>query len=394
MTARALIYKEALLLRRSLWLPLCSAIAIVFPLAANMLATAPLFELDTCFLIISVAVACFGGELVFRTTVGERRAGTLDVLLAAVPDRLLLTLCKLLLPAVIAALCTVLGLAANDMLAPLYGGRELFSEALTARSVIAVAFTSVISGSLELVLLSRSREAVPLHGSTALIAAVVAVMSCLYAAGWRLSPLLPVAVSAALAFSCVKVAAQSLSCRVQNVASHTHRPDVLFQAASPPLAVAMKDAASIRSWLSLAARYAVLIALGALVSMSGSRLSPAAWFPAATFPAAEMLYPSLLSETTAGAMDILRTALGSVRRTYLYKSALPFALSQLASAAAAIFVSTPAAGLLELYTAASLALACLFHRRQRAPESARYVRLALYGASAVIYAAGALLLRM
>ena len=383
--ARALLWKEALVLRRCLWLPLCALLSLVFPLAANLLATAPLFEPATCFLILSVAVSCMSGELVFRTSVGERRSGTLDVLLAGVPDRRLLTLCKILPPSSAGAACTLAGLVLNDLAAPLYTGRALFTGMLTLQSVLAVISTALISAALELVLLARSKEDMPLRGSTALIAAVVVLMSCLYAPGWELSPLLPVSVSMLALALCVQWASKSLT-TLHARSSGPHGTAILDRAISPLTAIVARELTAIRPWLRLFARYAALVIIGIAASRSGVWLAPAAWFPALAFPAAEMLYPSMLSELEPGAMDVLRTALRSRVRISLYKCALPFAAAQLAAASAALSVmSLETFAFAELFIAISLAAACTVSRLVRTEKTARLGRTALYLTLAALY---------
>ncbi len=48
MTARALMWKEAVILGRCRWLFLCVPLALCTPMAANILATTPLFDWRAC----------------------------------------------------------------------------------------------------------------------------------------------------------------------------------------------------------------------------------------------------------------------------------------------------------------------------------------------------------
>ena len=263
MTARALMWKEAVILGRCRWLFLCVPLALCTPMAANILATTPLFDLGTCFLILSIAVSCFGGELVFRTSVSERRFGGLDVLLVAIKSKTLLALGKTALPAMTGSLCTLAGLAINDLAAPFYTGKALYVGMLTPTTAAAVCFTSFMCSLLDLVLLMRSREEVPLRGNTALMFALTVFMSCLYVFGGRLHPLLPIFVSMLLAGLCLLLAAASLSRPRASLNVRPTRPDTLDLAISPLTALAAKDLAAVRSWLRLLIRYVLLVATGA-----------------------------------------------------------------------------------------------------------------------------------
>ncbi len=398
MTARALLWKEALVLSRCRWLFICVPIALFLPLAANIMATSPLFELDTCFLILSVAISCMGGELVFRTIVGERSSGTLDVLLTGVRNKLLLSLGKILLPSTVGALSTLAGLALNNLAAPLYAGKALYVGMLTPTVLTAVLFTSLICGLLELVLLMRSREEIPLHGSTALIFTLTGFMSCLYVLGGRVHPLLPVTVSALLLVLCLALAARSLSRPRVVTAAQPLRPDVLELAVSPLTSLAAKNLAAVHSWLRLLGRYALLIAVGVIASRGKSALALAAWFPALAFPAAELLYPALVRELTSGALDVLRTALGSRAKAYLYKCAVPLVAAQPGVIAATLFSAqrgTPALAALtvfESYVLVSTALATLIFQSIRSPAQVRTSHVVLCLLLAAAYALAALIL--
>ena len=398
MTARALMWKEAVILGRCRWLFLCVPLALCTPMAANILATTPLFDLGTCFLILSIAVSCFGGELVFRTSVGERRSGGLDVLLVAIKSRTLLALGKTLLPAMTGSLCTLAGLAINDLAAPFYTGKALYVGMLTPTTAAAVCFTSFMCSLLDLVLLMRSREEVPLRGNTALMFALTVFMSCLYVFGGRLHPLLPIFVSMLLAGLCLLLAAASLSRPRASLNVRPTRPDTLELAVSPLTALAAKDLAAVRSWLRLLIRYVLLVATGTLASGSASALSVAAWFPALAFPAAELLYPALVHELTPGALDVLHTALGSRLRAYCCKCALPLAAAQPGIIAAALFAAPKGLQALlmftvfEAFTLVSAVTSVLIFNTHRSVAQARTGRVLLYLLLAAEYALAALIL--
>ena len=176
------------------------------------------------------------------------------------------------------------------------------------------------------------------------------------------------------------------------------RPDTLELAVSPLTALAAKDLAAVRSWLRLLIRYVLLVATGTLASGSASALSVAAWFPALAFPAAELLYPALVHELTPGALDVLRTALGSRLRVYCCKCALPLAAAQPGIIAAALFAAPKGLQALlmftvfEAFTLVSAVTSVLIFNTHRSVAQARTGRVLLYLLLAAEYALAALIL--
>ncbi len=313
------------------------------------------------------------------------------MLFVAIKSKTLLALGKTALPAMTGSLCTLAGLAINDLAAPFYTGKALYVGMLTPTTAAAVCYTSFMCSLLDLVLLMRSREEVPLRGNTALMFALTVFMSCLYVFGGRLHPLLPIFVSMLLAGLCLLLAAASLNVRPT-------RPDTLDLAVSPLTALAAKDLAAVRSWLRLLIRYVLLVATGALASGSASALSVAAWFPALAFPAVELFYPALIHELTPGALDVLHTALGSRLRVYCCKCALPLAAAQLGIIAAALFAAPRGLQALlmftvfEAFTLVSAVTSVLIFKTHRSVAQARTGRVLLYLLLAAEYALAALIL--
>lgn len=383
MTAWALAYKEAAALARSRWLLICSAVCLLVPVCANVISTNPILPLGDAYLFVCVALSCMGGELVFRSVVSERASGALDVLLVSGAGSVLIVLCKLLLPSLIALTLTMGGMALNDMAAPYYAGKALFADVFNARSAAAAAFSAPLSGALELTMLLRSREALPLRGSTAIVLAVTVTVSCTFLFLWDTAPLLPCVIASIALLLGVWAAAHNLPTYSARKENPIDRPDVLALAKSPLSAVAAKDLAQIRSWVLLVGRFVVLIALAAAIPGRRAWLAAAAWFPALSFGAAEVLYPALVREFAPGAMDVLRTALGSTARVYACKSALAFIFAQCAALFAVIGLGS--ALIWELYALASLALACAVHCLLPRAESARTGRAALWLALAASY---------
>lgn len=156
----------------------------------------------------------------------------------------LLVLCKICLPALLAVSFTLAGLAANDIAAALITGRTLYSGVFSLRNGLAALFTAVISSSLEIALLLRSRQALPLQSHTALTAALTCLMTVLFAFCGRLSPFLAPAISLPLSFGAVELAARELLSSQGRTRPSGKRPDILRSPSSPAAALALKDPVS------------------------------------------------------------------------------------------------------------------------------------------------------
>lgn len=394
--SRSLLKKEAILLSRCRWLIICLSVPLVFPLAANFLAANPLVPLDTAFLAVSVSLSCFSGELVFRVTADERRSGTLDVLLTSGACCRLLVLCKICLPALLAVSFTLAGLAANDIAAALITGRTLYSGVFSLRNGLAALFTAVISSSLEIALLLRSRQALPLQSHTALTAALTCLMTVLFAFCGRLSPFLAPAISLPLSFGAVELAARELLSTQGRTRPSGKRPDILRSPSSPAAALALKDLSVIPSWLKPLARYTLLV----ILCLSGTHIpvpmAAAVWLLALSFSPFEFLFPALVHEMSSGTMDVLRTALGSRSKVCVCKCAAALAISQPAVIAVAVSARPAGAALswaipaAELAAALFCALSCAAFRLMHRASDARFIRFALYAVLACIYAAALL----
>ena len=394
--SRSLLKKEAILLSRRRWLIICLSVPLVFPLAANFLAANPLVPLDTAFLAVSVSLSCFSGELVFRVTADERRSGTLDVLLTSGACCRLLVLCKICLPALLAVSFTLAGLAANDIAAALITGRTLYSGVFSLRNGLAALFTAVISSSLEIALLLRSRQALPLQSHTALTAALTCLMTVLFAFCGRLSPFLAPAISLPLSFGAVELAARELLSSQGRTRPSGKRPDILRSPSSPAAALALKDLSVIPSWLKPLARYTLLV----ILCLSGTHIpvpmAAAVWLLALSFGPFEFLFPALVHEMSSGTMDVLRTALGSWSKVCVCKCAAALAISQPAVIAVAVSARPAGAALswaipaAELAAALFCALSCAAFLLMHRASDARFIRFALYAVLACIYAAALL----
>lgn len=137
-------------------------VSVCYPMILNIInaisTTKPLIPLEMFIIPASIFSACFAGELLYFFTINELKQKIFDIFLVSKVKIMQLILCKTIVPILIASICAILSIVANNFLVELSANYDLIPSKVSFINIFIVILGAVISSLIELIVLLISKN--------------------------------------------------------------------------------------------------------------------------------------------------------------------------------------------------------------------------------------------